>query len=161
MNKLSILLCAAALSISGCSEAKKDNDATANQSSTIIAGTPGATTNPVKQVVTTIEHSEDDVKSLKEQLKAMINTESCKSVNDCALVEIGHRPCGGPEEYQAYSKLSTDEDKLLSLAKKYQSKQKAYQKQKSIVGICNVIEKPALACQKNMCVTVSANTSQM
>lgn len=91
------------------------------------------------------------------QIQAAIADTSCNSDADCALVEVGAKPCGGPETYEPYSKPNVDEDKLRELAAAYKKERQDYFKENQIMGICVVTPKPNVGCVNNQCVASEQN----
>ena len=89
---------------------------------------------------------------LLQHLRELNQTKNCQSSQDCSLIEIGHRPCGGPEEYWVKSSQNTQLKRLVTLAKKHKSQIRQQQKQQGALGICQIIPKPNYACQKGVCV---------
>jgi len=88
-----------------------------------------------------------------QKIQATIADTSCNTNNDCALIEVGAKPCGGPETYEPYSKQNVDEKKLQELAAAYKKQRQDYFKENQIMGICVVTPKPSVACVSNQCVT--------
>lgn len=87
-----------------------------------------------------------------EQIQAAIADTSCNTSEDCALVEVGAKPCGGPETYEPYSKPNVNEAELQALAAAYKKERQDYFRENQIMGICVVTPKPHVACVSNQCV---------
>lgn len=88
----------------------------------------------------------------QQQIQAAIADKSCNSDADCALVEVGAKPCGGPETYEPYSKPNVDEARLQELAVAYKKERQDYFKDNQIMGICVVTPKPSVSCVNNQCI---------
>lgn len=86
-----------------------------------------------------------------EQIQTAIADTSCNSDADCGLVEVGAKPCGGPDTYEPYSKPNVDEAKLQELATTYKKERQDYFKENQIMGICVVTPKPNVACVNSQC----------
>lgn len=93
------------------------------------------------------------------QLQEMISDKSCQQDNQCRVVAIGQNPCGGPESYEAYSTLNSDEQKVRELAKSYIEQRKLENVAEKKLGICRHLVKPAVACKAQVC-QFSKQTSQ-
>ncbi|WP_041296239.1 hypothetical protein [Kangiella koreensis] len=105
-------------------------------------------------------HSETTDKPMadyQQQIEAAIADKSCSTNDDCALVEIGAKPCGGPETYEPYSKPNVDEVKLQKIAATYKKERQDYFKENQIMGICVVTPKPHVSCVNNQCVASKQN----
>lgn len=161
MNKMILALLVSTLVVACGEKQKQAAESAAEQPSeqtTAPVVMPGVATDPKQTVVAVVTQ---EPTSLKEALMAEINAESCQSDADCGVVGIGHKPCGGAESYQVYSKIASDEKKLLELAEQYKQRVKAYQKEKQMVGICVVTPEPKASCQNNMCKAVNQQTSAL
>lgn len=91
-------------------------------------------------------------KDLYAEIQQAAKTEGCISHDDCDLLPIGNKPCGGPESYQPYSKTSSDVAKLKELGKRYSDIRKQYNIDNQVIGICVVTPKPGVNCVRNQCV---------
>lgn len=89
--------------------------------------------------------------SLYLSINQLIENKSCESNNDCALLAVGSRPCGGPETYRVYSKAETDTQQLQSLTNQYNQLMKRINESEGRVGICVVAPKPKFSCANNVC----------
>lgn len=98
------------------------------------------------------ENSDTKPVDFQQQIQAAIADKSCSSDADCALVEVGAKPCGGPETYEPYSKPNVDEARLQELAAAYKKERQDYFKENQIMGICVVTPKPHVSCANNQCV---------
>lgn len=96
-------------------------------------------------------HLSSEPVDFQQQIQATIADKSCNSDADCALVEVGAKPCGGPETYEPYSKPNVDEARLQELAAAYKKERQDYFKDNQIVGICMMTPKPNVACVNNQC----------
>lgn len=95
------------------------------------------------------------------QIQQTANAEGCTSVSDCALLPIGNKPCGGPEDYMAYSTTNSDVAKLKELGQQYTEQRRQYNKENQIIGTCVVTPKPGLSCVRNQCVTTLKQRTQI
>lgn len=96
--------------------------------------------------------SESEVKpNTLAQLQEMISDKSCQQDNQCRVVAIGQNPCGGPESYEAYSTLNSDEQKVRELAKNYTEQRKQENTAEKKIGMCRHLVKPAVACKAQVC----------
>ncbi|RUO61821.1 hypothetical protein [Pseudidiomarina insulisalsae] len=94
---------------------------------------------------------------LDQQIRSMVGMAYAENIEQCRLAEVGHRPCGGPQYYMAYSTATVDEAVLQELINEHLQLQIAYQRDHDIVGTCEVIPRPAVTLQGGRCVAVSAS----
>ncbi|WMS88434.1 hypothetical protein [Pleionea litopenaei] len=143
-------------SLAGCqssAEGKADDQTVAQ-----IAQNEGA--EPVAAGLETIEQKQEYAATLLREIGSLVSTQSCASNDDCALLAVGHKPCGGPDEYRVYSKLSTDAGVLKAKAKLYRSLKESIQKEQGTMGICMVTPKPVFHCSNQQC-QLDANSADI
>ena len=75
----------------------------------------------------------------------------CATVDDCKLISVGSRACGGPAGYLVTSKLNGNMTELNYLASQTEVKQAAYNRNYGIQSICSLITPPELRCFSNYC----------
>jgi hypothetical protein len=94
---------------------------------------------------------EAQLEALRAQIIEMIGDASCVNLAHCRLLALGTRPCGGADEYLAYSSHTANRAALESKALEYAVIQEGVQRAKSIAGICVVLPQPRLACVDRRC----------
>ncbi|RUO74442.1 hypothetical protein CWI80_03630 [Pseudidiomarina sediminum] len=92
------------------------------------------------------------VAELDQQIRSMVGMAYAEDFAQCRLAEVGHRPCGGPQYFIAYSTASVDEKTLLSLIDEHRQLQQDYQQKHGVVGTCEVLQRPSLAYVDGRCV---------
>ncbi len=91
---------------------------------------------------------------LRERIKVIIDGARCNNIVNCRVLGLGSRPCGGPEEYVAFSIWDTQIDEIKSLAAEYNFLREEVDAASGTVGTCNVLTKPDVNCVNAHCVTV-------
>ncbi|MGX4641817.1 hypothetical protein [Massilia sp. SYSU DXS3249] len=94
------------------------------------------------------------------QIRSLIGTAACSSDNQCRIVPIGARPCGGPSSYLAWSSASTDAAQLQALADRYKAEQQASNEASGRISTCIAIAPPAVACRAGTCQLTDALATQ-
>ena len=94
---------------------------------------------------------EAQLKALRAQIIEMIGDASCVNLVHCRLLALGTRPCGGADEYLAYSSHMANRPALENKALEYALIQEDVQRANSIAGICVVLPQPRLACIDRRC----------
>jgi hypothetical protein len=74
-------------------------------------------------------------------------------LEQCALVAVGQRPCGGPRQYLAYSLVQTDSAELASLVEIYDRLDRERNERQGLVSTCQVLARPEVGLEEGRCVT--------
>ena len=93
---------------------------------------------------------------LMAQIQAEIGAAACDSDAQCKTIAIGHKACGGPESYLAYSTKSGDGAKLAKLAEQHAAERKAQDTKTGRMSTCSVVMDPGASCSAGRCVTAGA-----
>ena len=88
-------------------------------------------------------------KALDEALQA---STACDAGAQCRTVGVGHKACGGPERYAAYSTMSGNEDKIRMLAQQYADARKRDDERAGRLSTCSVTPDPGATCSAQRCV---------
>ncbi len=129
-------------------------------SSTAPAATPvtdtapaPAPTPPVVKAATPVAGGAD----LLQQLRAEIGTAACETAQQCKTVAVGHKACGGPETYLAWSSKSSDAGKVRKLADAYGAQRKNENIASGMISTCSAVMDPGATCTAGRCVTGGGN----
>jgi hypothetical protein len=85
------------------------------------------------------------------RIRAMIGTPSCSSDAQCHTLAIGHRACGGPESYMAWSSASTPQAELQALGERYQQERRAADAASGMMSTCQFMPDPGAVCRAGAC----------
>ena len=91
---------------------------------------------------------------LRARIAAMTVDARCNNIVNCRIIGLGSRPCGGPEEYLAYSIWDTKVDEIGSLAAEYNFLREELRSASGQAGSCEVLPEPAINCVNARCVKV-------
>ena len=92
---------------------------------------------------------------LRQEIAAVISEASwCRNIVNCRVIGLGARPCGGPEEYVAFSIWNNTGDELRNLVTEYNLLKEELMLDSDEVGTCEVLPKPNTNCLQSRCVTV-------
>lgn len=89
---------------------------------------------------------------LWQQIQAEIGSASCDSSTQCRTMPVGHKSCGGPERYAAYSTKSGDRARLLAMGEQYAAARKAENERGGMVSNCMMERDPGATCVASRCV---------
>jgi hypothetical protein len=96
---------------------------------------------------------EAEIKALRAEIVQQIGHAPCANLVHCRLLPIGVRPCGGPDEYLAYSSITGDKTQLENKAFEYGLLQEDLHRARGTVGPCVMLPEPRLVCVDNRCRT--------
>jgi hypothetical protein len=85
------------------------------------------------------------------RIRAMVGTPSCSSDAQCHTLAIGHKSCGGPESYLAWSSAKTPEAELQALGERYKEERRAADAASGMVSTCRFMPDPGAVCRAGSC----------
>lgn len=109
---------------------------------------------------TTVE-SAGDIKELGLEVRRMIKTPAADSPKQCKIVEMGHKPCGGPERYLLYSEktMTPDEvEQFLQKLARYNKMTEQLSQKSGMVSDCKIEPQPTTVVRNGFCVPAEKNT---
>ena len=96
-----------------------------------------------------------NLRQLERRMDQLTEDKQCQQHSECKVLAKGVRPCGGAEQFIAYSTLTTDEALLRTTSEKFsQLRQRQYQRL-GTVSSCDVLAEPVARCQQNSCTVQS------
>jgi hypothetical protein len=81
-------------------------------------------------------------------IHALIGSARCQDESQCRALGIGANPCGGPEQYVAWSSLATDADALQRLAARYADQRRRLHERTGMSSVCVLLPEPAVRCER-------------
>ena len=75
----------------------------------------------------------------------------CDTDAQCRTMPVGHKACGGPERWVAWSTLATDESVLRRRIDDYSLGQAQLQRDRGLMSNCAVVPDPGAACVARRC----------
>lgn len=79
-------------------------------------------------------------------MQALIGSARCTQNGQCRSTGIGANPCGGPEQYLAWSTIATDADALQKLAVRYAEQRRKVHEQTGMSSVCMLFPEPSVRC---------------
>lgn len=89
--------------------------------------------------------------ALHGEIVALIGKAPCANLVHCRVLALGTRPCGGADEYLAFSSLTGNKDVLEGKAFEYGFLQEEAMKAKRQTGACEVLAAPRAVCVDRRC----------
>ncbi len=90
--------------------------------------------------------------TLAAQIDAAIGDAACDSSAQCRTLAYGHKACGGPERYVAYSLKRSDGERLAALGAALAAERRAQAARAGLVSTCSLVRDPGAACVAGRCV---------
>lgn len=137
--KKTLTLSLLVLSLTGCATVPADKDKLATQ----LDG-------PLAQL-------QLDTRQLQLRLERLTENKECQQDNQCKVIGVGARPCGGPDQYLLYSTLHTDEKMLSYTNDRYQKLKKQQNEKLGLMSTCQMLMPPVSACIENKCAIGNAS----
>lgn len=162
MSKLiPLLLATAALTLSACQQAAGTGEARVAPAPLVEAIDPQRdpikATQARKQLMSQIEQVAD-VNELRREVLALIADKSADNVQQCLVLPLGHKPCGGPAEYVAVSTKGKDQAALLKKLEAYNQAAEAENLRLGLMSDCAVVPKPQVQLVNGQCTLVNEAT---
>jgi hypothetical protein len=93
-----------------------------------------------------------DLPALGQALDQTIGDAACRADTDCRTVPLGHRGCGGPSSYRAYSLLGGQQARILVLAEAQREAMRRQVESRGLVSDCRALMDPGAQCVAGRCV---------
>lgn len=93
-----------------------------------------------------------DGRQLYQRMQKLTADKTCQSDQQCQVIGIGSRPCGGPEQFLLFSTLHTDQKMLTITNDRYTRTRREQQQRLGMRSICQQLLAPTPACRQNQCV---------
>lgn len=94
------------------------------------------------------------------RIRQLVGKAACDTDQQCQVLPLGARPCGGPASYLAWSNAATSGSELQALAERYRAEQQAANTRSGMVSDCRAIAPPAAACRAGACQLTDALSVQ-
>ncbi|HET8816814.1 MAG TPA: hypothetical protein VFM61_05130 [Pseudidiomarina sp.] len=91
-------------------------------------------------------------------IRSMVGVAAATNLSQCRMLEVGARPCGGPEYYIAYSTENVDPETIETMAEEYTELRRWLNEEQQMMGTCEVIPEPKLSLQGGVCRALPTET---
>jgi len=103
------------------------------------------------QVSTELQTSAAELATRLAEIKALIGAAAADQSNQCKVVGVGQKACGGPAFYLPYSTKDVDEALLLSKIDAYNQLAKAHNQRSGMMSDCAIVPVPQVALVGGFC----------
>lgn len=97
-----------------------------------------------------------DGRQLYQRMQKLTTDKSCSTDQQCQVIGIGSRPCGGPEQYLLFSTQQTDQRMLTITNDRYTKTRQEQQRRLGLRSTCQQLLAPLPACRQQQCVLLDA-----
>jgi len=146
ITRVGLLLIASSV-IVACGQAEKQADV--------------ETEEQVQQSQEQTETANQNLEELGLEIRRMVKTPAADHPEQCKVVEMGHKPCGGPERYLLYSTKTmsdAEETEFLDKLRRYNQLSEKVSKQSDMVSDCQMLPEPGVVVNQGFCVPAEKNT---
>jgi hypothetical protein len=91
------------------------------------------------------------------RIEAARGNAACDSDDQCHTIGVGHKACGGPERYLAWSSRNDDGTRLRALVAEHAAARQAEDTKKGMMSTCSVVPDPGATCAAGQCVLRATN----
>lgn len=81
------------------------------------------------------------------RIEALIGVPRCDRDEECRVADIGHRPCGGPEDFRAWSTRVSDAQVLESALERHADERRRWQAKTGELSTCVMLPRPGALCR--------------
>jgi len=92
-----------------------------------------------------------DSAALMQDIKAEIGDAACDAAQQCRSIAVGHKACGGPEGYLAWSSKRSDEARLKDLVAAHAAARSEENRRSGMMSDCRLITDPGASCRAGRC----------
>ncbi|MDP4536998.1 hypothetical protein Q3O60_12420 [Alkalimonas collagenimarina] len=92
-----------------------------------------------------------DLSQMRSEIMAMIGDAKADDVSQCRVIGFGHKPCGGPAEYIAYSVKSSNETVLQQKINSYNKAAEAENIRLGRMSDCAIVPEPQVSLVDGQC----------
>lgn len=107
---------------------------------------------PPAQADTTEAGYQARLEGIRETLEAAVGESRATSVEQCRVVPVGAKPCGGPWYYVAHSTSDGEPEEVAALAAEYTRVQEEMNQRFGLASTCEYVEPPQPALEGGRCV---------
>ncbi|WP_440054640.1 hypothetical protein ACSLBF_00185 [Pseudoalteromonas sp. T1lg65] len=103
--------------------------------------------------------SQDDIGKAMAALELLVENKHCDNDNQCKVIAVGSRACGGPSSYHVFSTQNGNVKEITAQAEAITKLESHYNAQKQMMSICQHLAEPSTQCLNNKCVKLEGNQS--
>lgn len=94
---------------------------------------------------------QSDLQKMRADILAMIGKAEADDIQQCRVIGFGHKPCGGPAEYIAYSTKGVNETVLQQRIARYNKAAEAENIRLGRMSDCAIVPEPSVSLVGGQC----------
>ncbi len=118
--------------------------------------TPPSNQNLLTELDGPLAQMQVDGRQLYQRMQKLTLDKSCTTDQQCQVLGIGSRPCGGPEQFLLFSTQQTDQKMLTITNDRYTRIRQEQQQRLGQRSICQQLVAPQPACRQQQCVLLNS-----
>ncbi|MEO6665161.1 MAG: hypothetical protein ABIO65_00100 [Nitrospiria bacterium] len=128
--------------------------------SCVLAGTALLSSGGCSGVKTAAVEDElrKELAELDREITELIGAAACAVNEQCRLIALGHKPCGGPAAYRAYSSIGTAVVLLETRVTEYNRLAEQYHRKTNAISDCAILLAPIVQCVEGRCRTTTGES---
>ena len=107
----------------------------------------------------TVEEMTERRSTLNDEVMALTQPLTCKSNYNCATIEMGTKPCGGPWKHILYSKTNSKNSALKKKITEYNKLDQKINEATQVMSDCAMMLPPEPKCVNRLCVDTTARNA--
>ena len=88
--------------------------------------------------------------ALMEPIRSAIGDAACEQSDQCRVLPVGNKPCGGPNGYLAWSTQATDANALQAAALAQAAAERRENATSGMRSTCNIVPAPSASCRPSV-----------
>ncbi|MBS3799187.1 MULTISPECIES: hypothetical protein [unclassified Pseudoalteromonas] len=166
------LIAAAVLALSACNSNSQQETQAVAASETTQAQQPKTQLKPTpKQLVVAdqgvrvenpnITATNESIAQGYRRIHELTADKTCDTSQQCQVVAVGSRACGGANEYVVFSTKTADAEQVKALAEEITVQERQFNLKTGAVSICEHLMRPSTQCQQSQCVRIQGSSSSV
>ncbi|HEY8607923.1 MAG TPA: hypothetical protein VIM12_12485 [Noviherbaspirillum sp.] len=94
---------------------------------------------------------QSEMAEIRHRIAQEIRDATAQREQQCRVLALGEKACGGPQAFLAYSTGASDERKLLELARQYAEAEQKYNRVTGAMSTCSYLMPPGVRLEKGQC----------
>lgn len=130
--------------------------------SCVLAGTALLSSGGCSGVTTATVEEElrKELAELDREITDLIGAAACEVNEQCRLIALGHKPCGGPATYRAYSSIGTAVVLLETRVTEYNRLAEQDHHETNAISDCALVAAPMVRCVDRHCRTAPGESAE-
>lgn len=92
-----------------------------------------------------------EMREIRRSMEQEVGDASARRIDQCRVLRVGEKACGGPQAYLIYSTAVSSERKLQELARQYTEAEEKYNRVTGAMSTCSYVMPPELHFSNGKC----------